>query len=192
MKTITDRKFNKKGTTLTDAINAIRLIALDVDGVLTDGRIGYSGTGDEIKFFNIKDGSGITMLRRAGFLIGIISGRKSKANQTRASELKLDFLVENCWTKWEALKTLAREHGLSTDECLFVGDDMIDGQTLANAGIGVAVGDASPEVVPYADVQTQAFGGCGAVREVAEWLLKNQNKWEMQLNHYHLPEDQLN
>ena len=189
IKILNERKFTVKGINLNAALKAIKLIALDVDGVLTDGRIGYSGSGDEIKFFDVKDGSGITMLRRAGLAVGIISGRKSKANQTRAAELKLDFLVENCWTKWEALKAIAQERGISTDECLYIGDDMIDGQTLANAGIGVAVGDASSEVTPYADVQTQAFGGRGAIREVSEWLLKAQDKWELQLKHYHLLEN---
>ena len=187
MKLLSEQKFLKRGTTLEEAIQGIKLIALDVDGVLTDGRIGYGGTADEIKFFYVRDGSGVTMLRRAGIFVGIISGRRSRANQTRAAELKLDFLVEECWNKWESLLNIAQEKGVSPDECLFIGDDMIDGGALANAGIGIAVGDAAEAVLPAADLQTDAFGGHGAVRETAEWLLKAQGKWEMQLRHYHIP-----
>ena len=187
MITLNDQKFRTDGVTLEDAARKIKLIALDVDGVLTDGRIGYSDTADEIKFFYVRDGSGVTMLHRAGILVGIISGRISKANQTRAAELKMDFLVEKCWNKAEALQGIAAERGLSPAECLFIGDDMIDASALQAAGIGVAVGDASPEALPAADLQTAAPGGRGAVREVAEWLLKLQDKWEMQLEHYRIP-----
>ncbi len=187
MKTLCDKKFLAANTTAEDAAKKIKLIALDVDGVLTDGRIGYTGTPDEIKFFYVRDGSGITMLHRAGILVGIISGRVSKANQTRAAELKMDFLVEKCWNKAEALQQIATEKGVDVSECLFIGDDLIDGYALQVAGIGVAVGDASPEVLPAADLQTDAFGGHGAIRETAEWLLKLQDKWDMQLEHYHIP-----
>ena len=187
MKLLSDQKFLQRGITLDEAIKRIRLIALDVDGVLTDGRIGYGDSADEIKFFYVRDGSGITMLRRGGILVGIISGRRSRANQTRAAELKLDFLVEECWNKWESLQNIAQEEGITPDECLFMGDDMIDGNALAHAGIGIAVGNAAEAVLPAADLQTDAFGGQGAVRETAEWLLKAQGKWEMQLRHYHIP-----
>ena len=187
MKNLSNQKFLRRGITLEEAVKGIKLVALDMDGVLTDGRIGYGGTADEIKFFSVRDGSGVTMLRRAGILVGIISGRRSRANQIRAAELKLDFLVEECWNKWESLQNIARERGVSTDECLFLGDDLIDGDTLAHAGLGIAVGDASEAVLPAADLQTDAFGGCGAVRETAEWLLKAQDKWEMQLRHYRIP-----
>ena len=180
MKTLSLKKFEKAGCTVEEAARRIKLVALDVDGALTNGLIGYTGTPDEIKFFHVRDGSGITMLRRTGLVVGVISGRRSKANQFRAAELKLDFLVEECWNK--ALS-------LSTGECLFLGDDMIDGHALATAGIGVAVGDASPEVLPAADLQTEAFGGHGAVRETAEWLMKLQGTWESQLLHYRIPRE---
>lgn len=189
MKTLSLKKFEKAGCTVEEAARRIKLVALDIDGVLTNGLIGYTGTPDEIKFFHVRDGSGITMLRRTGLVVGVISGRRSKANQFRAAELKLDFLVEECWNKALSLENIASERGLSTGECLFLGDDMIDGHALATAGIGVAVGDASPEVLPAADLQTEAFGGHGAVRETAEWLMKLQGTWESQLLHYRIPRE---
>ena len=179
MKTLSLKKFEKAGCTVEEAARRIKLVALDVDGVLTNGLIGYTGTPDEIKFFHVRDGSGITMLRRTGLVVGVISGRRSKANQFRAAELKLDFLVEECWNKALSLENIASERGLSTGEC----------HALATAGIGVAVGDASPEVLPAADLQTEAFGGHGAVRETAEWLMKLQGTWESQLLHYRIPRE---
>ena len=187
MKILSLKKFQKGGLSLEEAARKIRLVALDIDGVLTDGRIGYTGTPDEIKFFHVRDGSGITMLRRTGLLVGAISGRRSKANQTRAAELKLDFLVEECWNEYQSLAHIAQEHGLTLQECLFLGDDLIDGHALAGAGVGVAVGDAAEAVLPAADLQTQAFGGQGALRETAEWLMKLQGTWDSQLRHYHIP-----
>ncbi len=187
MKTLSTLKFQKAGESPEDAARRIRLVAMDIDGVLTDGRIGYTGTPDEIKFFHVRDGSGITMLRRAGILVGAISGRRSRANQTRAAELKLDFLVEECWNKTQSLYHVAQERNLSLAQCLFVGDDLIDGWAMSAAAVGIAVGDASPEVLPAADLQTDAPGGQGAIRETAEWLLKLQGRWEEQLQHYHIP-----
>ncbi len=188
MRLINTAKLTQRGCNLDEAANKIRLIALDVDGVLTDGSIGYTGnSGEEIKFFNVRDGSGITMLRRAGIIVGIISGRRSLANATRAAELKLDFLVEKCWKKGDGLQEVAAKFNLSLDECLFVGDDFIDAAALSMCGLGVAVGDAAPQILKVADLQTEANGGRGAVREVAEWLLQQQGKWQAALEHYHLP-----
>lgn len=189
MKVINYAKFDAKGIDVHAAAARIKLLALDVDGVLTDGGIGYGpGGAGEIKFFSVRDGSGVTMLHRADFLVGIISGRQSIANATRAAELKMDFLVEKSWNKLQSLKNIAEENHLELDECLFVGDDFIDGETLANCGIGVAVADAAPELlIKAADMQTEAAGGRGAVREIAEWLLKEQGKWEAALDHYRLP-----
>ncbi|MGN0866808.1 MAG: KdsC family phosphatase [Oligosphaeraceae bacterium] len=188
MNILSCQKFQRAGVTLEEAARKIRLVAMDIDGVLTDGRIGYTGTPDEIKFFHVRDGSGITMLRRTGILVGAISGRRSKANQTRAAELKLDFLVEECWNKAQSLHHVAQEHGMTPEQCLFLGDDLIDGWAMASAGVGVAVGDAAEGLLPAADLQTRAFGGQGALRETAEWLMKLQGTWESQLKHYHIPQ----
>lgn len=162
---------------IDDKARAIRVVILDVDGVLTDGRIGYDGSGQEIKFFDVKDGHVIKLLRRAGFVVGILSGRSSKANQIRARELDLDFLMQNEKIKLDAFERLIRELGVAPEECLYIGDDLVDIPVFRVCGLGVAVGDAVDEAKAAADIVTQATGGRGAVREIGVWLLKIQDKW---------------
>lgn len=165
--------------------NLIKAVILDIDGVLTDGRIGYgAGSDQEIKFFDVKDGAGIKMLQRAGIKVGFISGRESAANARRAKELALDFTVQNCTKKTEGLKTVTEQLGITPAECLYIGDDFIDASIMAVCGIAVAVGDAVSEIKNVADWTCDHNGGRGAVREVAVWLLKQQDKWEQTLQHY--------
>jgi len=157
----------------------IRAVVLDVDGVLTDGRIGYGcGSDDEIKFFHVRDGLGIALLRQVGIKVGIITGRCSKANRRRAEELKLDFVVEGQLRKSDALQALCAQLGLQPVHCLYVGDDVIDIGPMRLAGVSVAVADAVAEVRAVASWVASAPGGRGAVREVAEWLLKAQGSWD--------------
>lgn len=169
---------------LGEKARQIRLVLLDVDGVLTDGRIGYFGETGEIKFFNVKDGHALKLLRRAGLRVGIFSGRASAANRRRAVELGMEIVRENVKDKRAAFPILLKEHGWTPEECLYVGDDMVDIPVLKAAGIGVAVADAPPEVRAAADWCTQAAGGAGAVREVAVWLLKEQNMWRKVMERY--------
>jgi len=156
----------------------IRAVILDVDGVLTDGRIGYGPMPGEIKFFDVKDGHGVKLLRRAGIKVGILSGRASQANVQRAGELALDFVYEGEKDKAAAFSRLLQEQALAAEECLAVGDDLVDLPVMRRAGVGVAVADAVPEVLAAAAWCTRAPGGRGAVREVAEWLLRQQHKWD--------------
>jgi len=180
-------RFLKAETECLEAARRIRLVAMDVDGTLTDGGITYGcGSTEEIKTFNVRDGSGIKMMMREGLKVGIITGRASAANRTRAKELGLDFVMQSQLKKPDALRQLAAECGVSLDECAFVGDDLIDGAVCRLCAIGVAVGDAVPELLECADVQTEALGGRGAVREFAEWLLKAQGRWEHAKQHYGL------
>ena len=167
--------------------NKIKVVILDVDGVLTSGAIGYgTGSEDEIKFFNVKDGCGLQMLMRAGLKVGIVSGRRSKANRKRAQELGLDFIKENCNPKLPAFLELLEELSVSAEECLYIGDDLIDWAVMKRCGISVAVADASAEMRGQASYCTQRKGGEGAVREVAEWLLQKQGKWKEALAFYEL------
>lgn len=168
----------------SEKCSKIKAIVLDVDGVLTDGRIGYRDNGNEIKFFDVKDGHGIVLARRAGLKVGILSGRSSKANAVRAQELKLDFFYEGCLNKADGFAELLEKEGLKAEECMYIGDDLVDARPMANCGFAVAVGDAVPELDSVADVRVKARGGRGAVREAVELLLKEQGKWSKLLERY--------
>jgi 3-deoxy-D-manno-octulosonate 8-phosphate phosphatase (KDO 8-P phosphatase) len=162
----------------------IKAVILDVDGVLTDGRIGYAGDGQEIKFFDVKDGHAIKLLRRAGLKVGLLSGRASKANSKRAQELELDFVYQGEKDKGEALERLLREQQLQAEDCLYMGDDVVDMPVMKKVAISVATGDAVDEVKELALWTTESFGGCGAVREMAVRLLKQQNQWDQVMSRY--------
>lgn len=170
--------------TLAAECGRIRALVLDVDGVLTDGRIGYGSQDGEIKFFDVKDGHALKLLRRAGLKAGILSGRASAANRQRAAELSLDFIYEGEKDKGAAFHRLLQEQGLQAEECLMVGDDLVDLPVMRRAGLAVAVADAVPEVRQAAAWVTAAPGGRGAVREVAVWLLRSQGKWEDVIGRY--------
>ena len=125
-------------------ISEITTIILDVDGVLTDGRFGYHDNGDEIKFFHVRDGSVIKMAMRAGLRVGILSGRKSKANETRAAELGMSFIKQACKNKADGLRELLKEQNLRPEECFYMGDDFIDIPPIRLCGMALsgAVGDS--------------------------------------------------
>lgn len=168
----------------SEKCNKITTVVLDVDGVLTDGRIGYRDNGDEIKFFHVRDGHGLKLAQRAGLKVGILSGRKSKANATRAAELKMDFLYEDCKDKDAGFTRLLEEQQLLPEQCMYIGDDVVDARPMARCGLAVAVGDAVPELNAIADLRTKAEGGRGAVREAVEFLLKEQGKWSKLMERY--------
>ena len=129
---------------LSQAAQKIKVVILDVDGVLTNGGIGYgTGSEHEIKFFSVKDGCGIQMMLRAGLKVGIITGRTSMANRRRAEELKLDFIRENCRPKLPAFLELLQDLAVTASECLYIGDDLVDWPVMKRFGISVAVGDAA-------------------------------------------------
>jgi 3-deoxy-D-manno-octulosonate 8-phosphate phosphatase (KDO 8-P phosphatase) len=147
--------------------------------VLTDGSV-FIGGEREFKRFNIRDGLGLVLARRAGLKVGWVSARPSLATQMRAKELKIDFLVQqgDKLSKSGAVEKLLAREKISWDEVCFVGDDVVDLGPLARAGFGVAVADARPEAKATADFVTQADGGRGAVREAVEMILHAQGKWE--------------
>lgn len=166
-------------------VHDIKVVVMDIDGVLTDGRIGYGlGHDQEIKFFDVHDGTGITLARRAGLRVGALSGRSSLANQRRARELKLDFIFEDVHAKADGLLRLCADLDVTPRQCLYIGDDLIDIPPMRLAGISAAVGDASPEVIRAADWVATRPGGRGAVREILERLLRLQGHWEQLLKRY--------
>ena len=157
----------------------IKLFLCDVDGVLTDGSI-FIGGEREFKRFNIRDGLGLVVARRAGLKVGWVSARPSLATKMRAEELKIDFLVQqgDNVSKTGAIEQLLAREKFSWAETCFVGDDIIDLGPLTRAGLAVAVGDAVPEAKAAAHFTTQAAGGRGAVREAVELILRAQNQWQ--------------
>ncbi|HXF09432.1 MAG TPA: HAD hydrolase family protein [Desulfuromonadaceae bacterium] len=157
----------------------IKLFLCDVDGVLTDGSI-FIGLDKEFKRFNIRDGLGLVLARRAGLKVGWVSARPSEATKLRADELKIHFLVQQSdrTSKSGAIEELLAKENLSWNEVCFVGDDVVDLGPITNAAVGVAVADARPEVKAAADFVTEADGGRGAVREVIEMILRAQKKWD--------------
>ena len=163
----------------------IKLFLCDVDGVLTDGSI-FIGGEREFKRFNIRDGLGLVLARRAGLKVGWVSARPSAATKMRAKELKIDFLIQqgDKLSKTGAVEGLLAREKLDWSEVCFVGDDVVDLGPLARAGLGVAVADARPEAKAAADFVTSAVGGRGAVREVIEMILQAQGKWKPFVAHY--------
>jgi len=155
----------------------IRLLLLDVDGVLTDGRIIIDDRGVETKNFHVRDGQGISLLRRCGIDVGFLTGRKSNIVRQRAKDLKVSLIFQGVQDKLHIYEQIKKKTHLTDAQIAYVGDDVIDLPVLRCVGLGVMVGDGSAELKRYADYVTRAQGGMGAVREVAELLLKAQNKW---------------
>lgn len=150
----------------------IKLLLMDCDGVLTDGRLYYSSSGEELKAFHVRDGHAIVEWHRAGNRSGIISGRSSKAVETRARELGIEFVYQGVTDKVAALNEILKAAGVDASEAAFIGDDIPDIKVMEAVGFSVAVGDAAADVKQIADLVTEAVGGRGAVREAVEHLLK--------------------
>jgi len=159
----------------------IRLLLVDVDGVLTDGHIYLQslpdGTAAEMKVFSAYDGAGLKLARALGLRTGLITGRNSPAVTRRAQEVGMNFVFQDRGEKLSAYKEILREAGVPDAEVAYVGDDLPDLPVLARVGLAVAVANAASEVKRAAHYVTVRSGGEGAVREVVELLLKSQGKW---------------
>lgn len=156
-----------------EAWGRIRLFAMDVDGILTDGTVAISSDGTETKSFSILDGMGLVRLNRAGIAVAWISGRPSGATTLRARELKVPHLIQGRTDKLAALQELAEQLRLSPAECAYMGDDDIDAPAIAWAGIGATVPGAMPAALKAARYVTRRAAGHGAVREVCEHILNH-------------------
>ena len=150
---------------------------MDVDGVLTDGDIIYTSSGEEIKKFNIQDGMGITLARMAGLKTGIVTGRISEMVKRRAEELKFDIISQGNFNKLKPYEEIKNKENLNDEEIAYIGDDILDLCILKRVGFSVAVANARDEVKAACDYVTIADGGKGAVREVIEKILKRQEKF---------------
>lgn len=149
----------------------IRLLVLDVDGVLTDGRLYFGPQGEALKVFHVRDGHGLKRLQEAGVELAVISGRNSRATRQRCRELGIRHVFQGVGDKLEVLKRLCAKLGLKMSECASVGDDQPDIPLMQNVGFAVAVADAHPDARAAAHRVTTLGGGLGAVREVCDWLL---------------------
>ena len=158
------------------AARAIRLVLMDVDGVMTDGGIFFLNEKGEARMFDAKDGVGIWLLRRAGILTGVISGRSSAAVRRRVQELGMDEVHLRVRDKLLVYREILRRRRLRDDCVCFIGDDVVDLGVLSRAGLSAAPADAHPEVLKVAKFVTPSAGGRGAVREVADLILKSQGR----------------
>ena len=167
-----------------DRARTVRLLLLDVDGVLTDGTVYLDDNGVEGKGFNIMDGLGLNLLRRNGIQVGIITGRDSNVVRVRAGELGIEHLVQGCKDKLAAATELAASLGLDLSQVAFAGDDLIDLRLLSHVGLALSVPNGAPEVRNLAHHVSAVPGGRGAVREMCELILGAQDKWNAAVEGY--------
>lgn len=155
----------------------VRMLVLDVDGVLTDGRMVISERGDELKAFHTHDGMGVNLALRSGILVALVTGEKSPIAQARGTKLGVQDVVLGARRKGETLVELMTKHGIPPENVAFMGDDLLDIPALQRAGLAVAPANAVQEVRAVAHVVTRAAGGAGAVRECVELILRAQGRW---------------
>ncbi|HEV8061432.1 MAG TPA: HAD hydrolase family protein [Gemmataceae bacterium] len=168
--------------TLRERCEAIELLVLDVDGVLTAGGITYAGEGGEGKTFHVRDGAAIRLWQRGGKRAGLITGRVSPAVTRRAKELDLDPVRQGVARKTQAFREILEAAGLRPENACCIGDDVPDLPMLRLCGLSVAVADACAEVRNEAHLVTRLAGGCGVVREVVEIILRAQGRWQSVLD----------
>ncbi len=175
-------------TKSTRAVRAIagdiKMLMLDVDGVLTDGGIILDNEGNEYKSFHVRDGHGIKMLIHSGIKVAIITGRHSKVVERRAHELGITEVFQKCFDKRVAYRKLIEQYSLEDREVAYIGDDIVDAPIMSLVGLPVAVADATEEAKGFALLVTKNRGGRGAVREVADFILKAKGIWQGMFDDY--------
>jgi len=169
---------------LKNTAKKVKLLLLDVDGVLTDGRIIYDSRGRDSKFFDVHDGLGVYLLKKAGIPTILITAKGSRAIRPRARDMRVEEVYADISPKSAVLAKILKKYGLSSDEVCFVGDDLVDLCMMKRVGFPVAVFNAAPEIKQAASYITLRQGGRGAVREVAELILKAQGRWSSVLASY--------
>lgn len=169
---------------MRERLQKIQLLILDVDGVMTDGRIIYDNHGVETKAFDVKDGHGLKLLQRAGIRVGIITGRSSAVVDKRAAELGITLVYQGAKDKLVPFLEILAKTGLTAEQVAYVGDDYPDLPVLRRVGFAVTVADAIEELKPCVHYVTRQAGGRGAVREVCDLLLKESGRWEEVVGRY--------
>jgi 3-deoxy-D-manno-octulosonate 8-phosphate phosphatase (KDO 8-P phosphatase) len=170
-------------------LGKVRLLLLDVDGVMTDGRIIYDDRGGETKAFDVRDGHGIKMLQRAGIRIGIITGRQSPVVDRRAAELGIDLVYQGAKDKLLPFREILDRTGFPADAVAYVGDDVVDLPVLRRVGFAATVADGMDEIKPFVHYVTRCRGGRGAVREICDLLLKETGRWQSVAERYFVEPD---
>jgi len=165
-------------------LDRIDLLVMDVDGVLTDGRIVYDSRGADVKAFHVLDGQAVKYWRRAGHKAAILSGRASSTIRRRAEELEIRTVVEDAKVKWPAFQKILKRLRRTADRVCYIGDDLPDLPVMARVGFAVATAGAVEEVKRAAHYVTRHEGGAGAVREAVELILKYQDRWDDLLQRY--------
>jgi 3-deoxy-D-manno-octulosonate 8-phosphate phosphatase (KDO 8-P phosphatase) len=168
----------RRAKNLRSKLKKIKMLIMDVDGVLTDGFLIWTSDKKDIKHFHVHDGYGLAMARKAGLILAIITARESKAARHRAEELHLHEFKVGHFEKLVSYQELRAKYRLRDDQIAYMGDDWFDLPVMRACGIGVAVANARPEVKKYADYITTTAGGNGAVREFVEMVLEAQGKLE--------------
>jgi len=156
----------------------IKMIIMDVDGTLTDGTLLILPDGEELKSYNVKDGTGILLARVAGLKTGIITGKISKSLEKRAEKLKIDEMYQGILDKKKVLSKILEKNNLDSDQIAYIGDDLGDLEVIKSVGLAGAVADAHPEIKKHSHFICRKVGGKGAVREFIEFILEAQNKWQ--------------
>jgi 3-deoxy-D-manno-octulosonate 8-phosphate phosphatase (KDO 8-P phosphatase) len=169
---------------LIDKIKKIKVLLLDVDGVLTDGRIIYDSRGRDSKFFDVHDGMGVYLLKKSGIPSVLITAKGSRTIKPRAKDMRVDIVFEDISPKTSVLNKIIKIYKVSPRELCFVGDDLVDLCLMKKVGVPVAVANAAAEIKKAAVYVTVKSGGRGAVRELAELILKTQGKWKQALKAY--------
>lgn len=165
-------------------LKKLKLLILDVDGVLTDGHLYFSDSGHEMKAFHSLDGHGIAMLRQTGVKVAILTGRQSTLVSLRAQNLRIDYVYQGAHDKLQAFEDLLIEAQVDAKECAYVGDDVIDLPPMRRVAFAVAVRNAPSIVREHAHYITVFSGGSGAVREVCELIMRAQGTYDQLLAHY--------
>ena len=163
---------------LREKAKKVKLLLLDVDGVLTDGRIIYDSGGRDLKFFDVHDGLGVYALKKAGIKTILITAKGSRAIRPRAHDMGVEKVFQNITPKTIVLDKIIGKYAVEANEICFAGDDLVDLCVMKRVGFPVAVFNACPEIKQAASYITIREGGRGAVREIAEVILKSQDKWQ--------------
>lgn len=169
---------------LEERIKKIKLLILDIDGILTDGRIIYDNRGNELKFFDVQDGFGIVLLKRIGIDTIIMTAKKSRVVTRRARDFNVKHIYQNCFDKLATFQDILKKFRVSSDEICFVGDDLIDIPVMKRVGLAASVPNAVDETKEAAHYITKRTGGRGAVREICDLIIKTQDKWQDVMGRY--------